>query len=219
MSTKKKTPKASKKAPSVLKTMAKSPKKRLNVLKKEVPATKPSFLKRLHLGMHLAIAGSAIGILLILGIVDRATFSTGRSSAQSTLPATIGVEHDGPLTLSILVARKEKAGYVSLTNRSDDEIHLSVPSGWQRSEVTGVPISEVTADIPVFGFTRWTLPARAGMKMLLSTAPQALFFDSTSNSSAAIDVQTVDLTTLEMTSRVVLLQKQLLVPLWGDVEQ
>lgn len=188
-------------------------------MKKAVPAKKPSFFKRLHLGMHLTIAGSAIAVILMLGMVDRATFSTGRSNAAQSMPSTIGLEHDGPLTLSVLIARKEKAGYVSLTNGSDETIHVSVPSDWQRSEVTGAPLSAVTSDIPVFGFTRWSLPARAGIKMLLSVAPDSLFFDSTSKASTAVDLQTVDLVTLQTSSRVVLLQTQLLVPLWDDVQQ
>jgi len=174
--------------------------------------------KRWHLVPQLTIAGSAIALLLLLGVIDRATFATLPGKAATIPPATIGIEHDRPLQLSVLIARKERAGYASFVNQSDETIHLSVPSLWMRSEVTGVPLAQVTSDIPVFGFTRWTLPAHAGIKMLLPQAPESLFFDSVSSSTAAIDLQTINLTNLTADSRVVLLQKQLLVNLWTNGE-
>ena len=174
--------------------------------------------KNLHLGMHLIIAGSAIAVLMLLGIVDRVTFSTLPSKAALPLPATIGLEHEDPLTLSMIVARKQSAGYVSLTNRSDALIRVSMPSDWKRSEVTGAPLSAFLQDIPVFGFTRWTIPGHAGIKMSLIDAPDALFFDSNSDTTTQIDLQTIDLADLSASSRVVLLQKQTLVKLWGSEE-
>lgn len=178
--------------------------------------SRPPVAKRWHLVPQLTIAGSAIALLLLLGTIDRITFATRPSKAAEMLPATIGIEYDQPLRLSVLVARKEQAGYTSITNQSDETVHLSVPSTWTRTEVTGVPLGRVTQDIPVFGFTRWTLPAHAGVNMLMSQAPNSFFFDSTSTLAAAIDLQTIDLVKLHASSRVLLLQKQLLVALWGD---
>jgi hypothetical protein len=185
--------------------------------KKRAPAAIKK-LRRLHLATQLTIAGSAIAVLLLLGVIDRVTFATLPGKAAEPLPATIGIEHDQPLRLSLLIARKEQAGYASFIHQSDETIHVSVPSTWTRVEVTGVPIGQVRSDVPVFGFTRWTLPAHAGVKMLLPEAPDSLFFDSTSAATAAIDLQTVDLVNLRANSRVVLLQKQALVSLWGNEE-
>ncbi len=190
----------------------------LQTKKPTILTNKPVIKKGWDLGMQLAIATSAIAVLLILGILDQ-TFSTQPSKAADVLPATIGIEHDGPITLVVVVARKEKAGYTSITNESDETIHVSLPSSWKRSEVTGVPLSQVTQDIPVFGFTRWKLPARAGIKMLMDAAPTSLFFDSTSATTAAIDLQTINLATLSVSSKVVLLQKQALVQLWDKSEE
>ncbi len=190
----------------------------LHTKKPTILTNKPVIKKGWNLGMQLAIATSAIAVLLILGILDR-TFSTQPSKAAEVLSATIGVEHEGAITLSVVVARKANAGYTSITNQSNETIHVSVPSQWKRSEVTGVPLSQVTQDIPVFGFARWTLPAHAGIKMLMDDAPTTLFFDSTSATTAAIDLQTIDLTTLSASSKVVLLQKQVLVQLWDKSEE
>lgn len=208
----------------------KSVKKTVPVRMKALPARtakKPSTMKvktpvkatrrNLHLGMHLAIAGSAIAVLFFLGVVERNLFATRGSNAE-TVPATIGLEHDSPLSLDVLFARKEGAGYVSIVNGSSETIHLSVPSSWSRTEVTGAQLSDVVSDIPVFGFTRWSLPGNAGIKMVLPEAPEAVFFDSTSDSTTAIDLKTIDLETSQVANKVVLVQKQSLVELWGNDE-
>lgn len=183
--------------------------------------TKRSTVKKsrgLHLGMHLLIAGSAVAVLVLLGVVERNTFATRISDAADDVPATIGLEHTSPLSLSILFARKEHAGYVSIANGSSETIHVNLPSTWTRTEVTGAPLSEVKQEIPVFGFVRWTLPGKAGMKLILPKAPGAVFFDSVSPATAAIDLKTIDLVTLNVSNRMVLVQKQTLVPLWTQEE-
>lgn len=193
------------------------PKKHRKASSVRQPASvKKPVTKRWHLAPQLTIAGSAITLLLLLGVIDRVTFATLPGKAAESMPATIGIEYEQPLQLSVLIARKEQAGYAAILNQSDETIHVSMPSSWSRTEVTGVPIAQVTSDIPVFGFTRWTLPAHSGLKMHLPQTPDSLFFDSTSAATAAINLQTVDLTNLKADSRVVLLQKQVLVTLWEN---
>lgn len=191
-----------------------------SVVQKKVAVTKPTLVVKrgLHLWMHLTIAGSAVAVLLLLGVIDRTTFATLGGRAAESMPSTIGIEHQGPIGLSVLVARKIGGSYISVTNRSGELIHISVPSSWKRIEVTGAPLSSVTQDIPVFGFTRWTLPANAGIKLLSEEIPTALFFDSTSNQTTEVTLQTVNLDDESSTTRVVLLQKQALARLWGSDE-
>lgn len=179
-------------------------------------AQKPA--RSMHLGMHLIIAGSAICVMLLLGVIERNTFATRQSAAEDTMPVTIGLEHTAPLSMSVLFARKENAGYVSITNQSNETIGINLPSTWTRTEVTGASLADVKQDIPVFGFSRWTLPGNAGIKLLMPSAPDAVFFDSTSTSTAAVDLKTIDLGSLGVTNKVVLVQKQTLVPLWGQTE-
>ena len=171
-----------------------------------------------HIGMQLLIAGSAVAVLMILGIVDRVTFSTLGSLAEQPMPATIGIEHQNPVRLSIIIARKNDSGHVSIVNQSDELIHISVPSGWYRQEVSGAPLTSVVQDIPVLGFTRWTMPGHAGIKMFVPNAPAAFFFDSSSESSAEVDLQTIDLNDSSTTSRVLLLKDKALARLWGNDE-
>ncbi len=201
-------------APVAMKTVKKVPvKPAVTTMKKPVVTVSKGW----NLRAQFAIAGSAIAVLLLLGAVDRVTFSTNPSDAAS-VPATVGIEHVGPLRLSFLIARKQIAGYTSITNNSNETIHVSVPSDWSRNEVTGASLDDVTSDIPVFGFTRWTLPPRAGIKMLMSRAPAVLNFESTSRATAEIDLQTIDLTDLHASTKVILLKDQVMATLWGDEE-
>jgi hypothetical protein len=184
--------------------------------KPEIVVVQPTPRRNYHLGMQLAIAGSAIVVLLLLAAVENNIFSTKGGDAAA-LPITIGLEHSGPLSLSVLFAKKDTAGYVSLRNNSHDDIHISVPSNWVKSEVTGTDIRNVTQDIPTFGFTRYALPAGAGVKMLMPESPDAVLFDSTSQAVTALDLKTIDLTTSKVMSTVILLQKQTLISLWTNV--
>lgn len=168
------------------------------------------------IGIHAVIASAAVVALVFLGFIERDIFSTNLSGAEDAVPATIGLEHVSPLSLSILFAKKDTAGYVSITNGSAETIHIHLPSSWTRTEVTGAPISELKKEIPVFGFVRWTLPGKSGMKLLMPESPSIVLFDSTSSSTAAIDLKTIDLTTLDVGNRIVLVQKQSLVHLWGS---
>lgn len=193
-------------------------KRSLQPVKKQVSVSTNARSRGFAIGIHAVIASAAVVALVFLGFIERDIFSTNLSGAEDAVPVTIGLEHVSPLSLSILFAKKDTAGYVSITNGSAETIHVHLPSSWTRTEVTGTPISEVKKEIPVFGFVRWTLPGKSGMKLLLPESPSIVLFDSTSSSTVAIDLKTIDLTTLAVGNRIVLVQKQGLVQLWGSEE-
>lgn len=218
MTTKKKTSAKKIQKKKVVKTVLPVAKRNRGQIKKIVKKTERKKLRNL-VGIQMIIAGSAVAVLLFLGVVQQSIFATGRSSAAEILPVTIGIEHQKPVKVGVVFARKEQAGYVALQNNSDETIFLSVPSTWHRTEVMGVTLAEVTSEIPVFGFVRWKLPAHSGMRMLLPSAPSSVFFDSRSEAIASIEMQMIDLTTLSSTKRVALIQKEgALVQLWGEEE-
>lgn len=217
ITTKKKTVSAARVRGTVTKKTTAS--KATKIIKKKIMTNPAEAIPRrnYHLGIQLAIAGSAVIVLVLLSALERNTFATKPGDAAAP-PVTIGLEHEAPLSLTVLFAKKEKSGYVSLVNLSGENIHINVPSHWKRSEVTGTDIANVVQEIPVFGFTRYSLPAGAGVKMLLPESPTSVFFDSTSDAITTVDLKTVDLTTSDTDRRVLLLQKQLLVPLWTKAE-
>ncbi len=218
MPTKKKTSAKKKLTKNVAKSSSSIAKRNRGQIKKIVQKTEPKKIRAL-LGIQMIIAGSAVAVLVFLGVIQQSTFATGRSSASEVIPVTIGIEHSTPVKIGVVFARKEKAGYVALQNNSDEVIYLSLPSTWHRTEVMGATLADVTSEIPVFGFVRWKLPAHSGMRMLLPSAPASVFFDSQSETIASIEMQMIDLTTLSSTKRVALIQKEgALVQLWGEEE-
>lgn len=218
MPTKKKTSAKKSVTKKVTKNQAPTALRNRGQIKKKIQKTEKKNLRDL-VGIQMIIAGSAVAVLLFLGVIQQSTFATGRSSAAEVTPVTIGIEHSTPVKIGVVFARKEKAGYVALQNNSDEVIHLSLPSTWHRTEVMGATLAEVTSEIPVFGFVRWKLPAHSGMRMLLPSAPSSVFFDSRSEAVASIEMQMIDLKTLSSTKRVTLIQKEgATVNLWNDEE-
>jgi hypothetical protein len=178
-------------------------------------------LRSLHLGPQFLIAGSAIALLIVLATVDRNTFATrSGNAAGSTKPIgiAIGLEHEEQAAITMLVARKGPASYTSIGNDSSSPLFVSVPSGWDRIEVTGATLQDVKGEIPVFGFRRWTLPPHASMKLTVTSVPDFILFDNGSTSVATVDLTTVDLPSSSARNQVVMVQTQTNVELWKNEE-
>ncbi|HRH93137.1 MAG TPA: hypothetical protein PKV72_01250 [Candidatus Peribacteria bacterium] len=170
-----------------------------------------------NLGTQIAIAVSAMMVLALLGVVDRNVFSAALGNAEKTAPEVaidIGLEHDGPADLSLLVARKGTLGYVEVSNTSNAPLKLSLPETWQRNEVRGGSIWLVTEEDPEFGYIRWMLPPKMSMTMKAKTAPDVITFHSPSGQTASIRVKSVDLTTDAKNERTLLFQTVAQVKLW-----
>lgn len=185
-------------------------------------ASKAGFsLRSLHLGVHLAIAVGAVSVLLLLGLIDQRTFSTlwSEASAPKETVGRMVLQHSEPLSLKILLARKNDEGYLSVENLSVAEAFIEVSSDWKRIEVFGTKLSEATFDVPVFGSTRWRLPGKAGMKLLLKDVPDVLRFENSVSETAVIDVRSLDLPSLVSKTDVILVQKKRDIRLWdGETE-
>lgn len=179
-------------------------------------------LSSMKIGIQMLVAFSAVGVIFLLGTVDQNIFSTRQSDAQGTVAlvrntATIGLSYTRPLSLGVLVARNAQGAlYTSIENNGNETITVNVPSDWRRQEVSGTTLENVVAGVPTFGFTAWSLPAHATIKLSAASVPDALFFDTDAESTAAITLQTVRVEGEDSAAsqRVILVQKNALVPLW-----
>lgn len=161
---------------------------------------------RLALRVHVIIAVLSVGIIAVLGLVNR-SFSTQQTQADDQVkPQDIGIEHTVPASISVVLARKGPLGYVTFTNASADVVRVSLPTLWHRVEVQGAALADVTGESPALGFVRWTIPAHAGMSLTMNTVPQALHFISTADEKTGILLRTIDLTT-DATDRSLILLK------------
>lgn len=173
-------------------------------------------MRSLHIGMHLVIAVSAVGVLFALGAVDRARFATLLSDAAPANTSTVGLVHQNPLLLSVTFARKIDGGYASFKNGSNETVSISLPYDWTLQEVSGASLDTVQAGAPTFGFTTRALPAGATLKLSMRKVPDHLFIDSVSQSTVAVSFKTVDLTGDSATAKawVKLIRGNNLVGLW-----
>lgn len=213
---------AAKKAPAVSRAKTRATKPKAAPRKPDISAVhdkkrrKPSFSIG-TLVTHVSIAGISIAILLLLATLDPATFSTLPGKAERTPVAVqVGLEYDAPVKVEMLFARKQTAGYLSISNPSDHPIKISVPDSWSRTEVRGAPLTEFATEPPQFGFRRWSMPARTGMSMLLPESPSTVLFLSPSDPTAAITLRSVDAVSGEQFINVVLLNKEVETALWQD---
>lgn len=181
-----------------------------------------NFFKKYEVGAHLTVAGSAMVVLLLMSAFDSSKFATLLSfasvSQQTTVSETIGLEYTKPATVTMMIARKSGAGLVTITNTSDSAIKMSLPQHWGRMEVKGGLLSDVIAELPSFGYVRWTIPGNVTVTYSASEVPTTINFESPSSMTAAIHLTTVDLPSNDAQSKVVLLQKKASVQLWGKSE-
>ncbi len=206
----KKSPSAAKVKPSAVKTMSLPRGKAIQAGRFR------SFVDRTQVVTHLTIAASAIAVLLVLSSFDPVTFSTMPGKAETSHATQIGLEYDAPMKVEMLFARKNGAGYLSISNPTSRPLNISVPDSWRRTEVRGAPLTDFTSQPPEFGFRRWTMPAETGMSMILPTVPDDILFMSPSEPTAAITVRSVDVLSGEQFINVVLLNKQVETALWQE---
>lgn len=118
---------------------------------KSMVATRSSYVLTLALSLLLLLAlGSGI---------------TRQSKRTATLrhPPLLAIEHDAPLTVSFTLSRKGTARLIDIDHDTDNTIFVSTPAHWQRGEVRGAKLKDVTSEPPAAGFVRWTLPPHAGV--------------------------------------------------------
>ena len=159
--------------------------------------------------------GSAAGV----GLIAIAILAVSSASAPALIGSLrtdtvdIGVEHNQPLSLSLEFGVLDDMAVAEFFSESAETILISVPSTWVRREVKNAPIHTVTSELPSLGFTRWTLPARAGISFKIADAPGSLVLHNPSGVQMKLDLVQVDLKS-EKVERDVLLIQDDTVRLW-----
>ncbi len=153
---------------------------------------------------HAAAAGVGMVAIVILTIASVSSPSLASRLQRSVVD--IGIEHQKPLTLSMEVGVQHTGANVEFFSESDETILISVPSNWVRREVKNAPIDTVSAEPPSLGFTRWTLPPRAGISFRLSEAPESLILHNPTEVQMMLNLARVDLPTNTVNKDVILIQ-------------
>jgi hypothetical protein len=169
-----------------------------------------------QLGTQMLIAISAMAALALLGFVDRNMFSAalGRAEPTTTVSIDVGLEHEGPADLTMLIARKGPLGYTEIKNTSDKPLKISLPEKWERTEVSGGNMWLVEQSDPEFGFVKWTIPAKMGMSLRAPQVPDEIVFHSPSGQTASVRITSVDLEDSARNERTLLFQNVAQAKIW-----
>lgn len=125
----------------------------------------------------------------------------------------IGIEHQRPLSLGLEVGVNGNIAVAEFYSQSDETILISVPSTWIRREVKNASIDQVVAEPPSLGFTRWSLPPRAGISFRINDTPDSVILHNPSGVQMKLDLAYVDLETDTVEKDVLLIQEDT-VKLW-----
>lgn len=94
--------------------------------------------------------------MLLTGLIVLVTQKTAHIPEKI---ADIAVEHTQPLTIRLRVTQNKMLRLIELGHDAPRTIFVSLPEEWQRGEVRGVPLTQVTSEPPSLGFRRWQIPA------------------------------------------------------------
>jgi hypothetical protein len=169
--------------------------------------------------IRTCIAGGATFILVLLSSIVSQTFSTLLSEASVSPPkatVTIGLEYEKSIEAQVDISRSGEKGYVIVHGDPVQLMKISLPASWHRTEVSGVPLKDVTAEPPLFGFVRWTLPPKATMSMNIPAVPDMLSLETPSPGRATVTINAIDVEAHSIAPQVILLQRKSLVHLWEE---
>lgn len=164
----------------------------------------PLRIPRTFLQQHGKAAGIGLIAVLVLGMSSIAPPVLKGQLSRTVVD--IGVEHSKPLSLSLEVAVLHDNAVAEFYSESEETILISVPSTWVRREVKHAQLSEVTSEAPALGFTRWTLPPRAGISFRVPQTPDSLILHNPTGVQMMLSLTQIDLPTETVNEDVVLVQ-------------
>ncbi|HLD63299.1 MAG TPA: hypothetical protein VI913_00190 [Candidatus Peribacteraceae bacterium] len=107
--------------------------------------------------------------------------------------ADIAVEHKSPLELKLALSQRDTEGIIDIEHNGNEAVHISLPSEWVRAEVRNVALEAVLAEPPMLSFTRWTIPAGAGVRFLIQGMPDGFMLHHESDATLELKTTFVDL--------------------------
>lgn len=171
------------------------------------------FLLRDHVWIQTHGKAAGIGLIAVLVLSMASIAPPVLKGSLSRTVVDIGVEHEKPLALSFEMGVLGNIAVAEFYSQSEETILISVPSTWVRREVKNAPIHLVTSEPPSLGFTRWSLPPRAGISFRITDTPDSVILHNPSGVQMKLDLAYVDLQTDTVEKDVLLIQTDT-VKLW-----
>ena len=151
----------------------------------------------------------AIGALSVLAAL----------SVQSILPLTatlraptgtvdIAFEHQQPLSAHVKMSMRNGQSLIEISHEGEEEILVSIPSSWRRSEVKNAPLASVISEAPALGFTRWRFPPKAAVVFYAEDVPASLLIHNPIKVPLKIEAIRVHLDTEEVEQEIMLVKDE-----------
>ena len=154
---------------------------------------------------HGMPAGIGLAVLVLVALTSVSTPTLLGSLTDRTV-VDIGIEHETPLSLAMEVGVIGQEAAIEFYSESGETILISVPSTWVRREVRNAPIHTVTAELPALGYTRWTLPPRAGIAFRAPEAPDSVVLHNPTEVQMKLALVRVDVAREEVERDILLIQ-------------
>ena len=156
----------------------------------------------------------AIGALAVLIAVSmRSALPLTASLRMSTGTVDLAFEHRQPLAAHVKMSTLKGQSLVEISHEGEEEVLISVPSTWRRSEVKNAPLTSVVSEAPALGFTRWHFPPKTSVVFYTRDAPTSLMIHNPTKVPLKVQAIRVHLDTNEVEQEIVLVKDES-VPIW-----
>jgi hypothetical protein len=142
----------------------------------------------------VAAIASVVAVIIVSQRTFRASPSLFLAQVTPMENVEMGVEHASPLSLSLSIsAQTGEGGIADMNHDAEETVYVSVPSDWTRREVRGAPLTDVIAEQPTFGFTRWHLPPGTTVSFAMERSPTSILFHNPSGVPVQVRLTRVDI--------------------------
>ena len=142
-------------------------------------------------GIHSKAAVAGFVLLAVFSLTSLQFSKFGGALLRDT--ADIGVEHASPLSLYIEVGRLSNSAMIDMYSDTTETVKISVPSEWSLREVRNATVDDIASDEPTFGFTRWSVPAHAGVSFYAPNGPESIMLHNPSGVQMKVNISNIDI--------------------------
>lgn len=97
---------------------------------------------------------------------------------------------------------------VEISHEGNEEVLVSVPSSWRRSEVRNALLASVSSEAPALGFTRWHFPPETSVTFYAQHAPESLLIHNPTKIPLKVRAIHVDMETENVKQEIVLIKDE-----------
>ena len=156
--------------------------------------------------VHGILALATLAVCISIGALANQQFRANiQASQEDATTADIALEHALPAELELSMSTREHQAVVEIALHGKEDMHLTVPSDWERTEVKHVALSDIVSEPAMFGFTRFRIPAGARVTYKVLNAPEHVLLHNPSKQPLKVTYTLVHLDTDEVLHDVVLL--------------